>query len=115
MATLYRSSGIGKCLVETLEEMLENGTLTAELAFQVLLQFDASMAQAFRTRVKNKVSIKGHLHTYNFCNHVWNFSVHDAVVRYQNNIGATVEENVDRLKIVACDPKSPADLVISSS
>lgn len=42
MATfeLYRRSTIGMCLTETLDEMVQNGTLSPELAIQVLVQFD---------------------------------------------------------------------------
>lgn len=42
MATfeLYRRSSIGMCLTETLDEMVSNGTLSPELAIQVLVQFD---------------------------------------------------------------------------
>ncbi|GAY48127.1 hypothetical protein CUMW_109480 [Citrus unshiu] len=60
MATfeLYRRSTIGMCLTETLDEMVQNGTLTPELAIQVLVQFDKSMTEALETQVKSKVSIK---------------------------------------------------------
>jgi hypothetical protein len=37
---LYRRSTIGNCLTETLDEMVQNGTLSPELAIQVLVQFD---------------------------------------------------------------------------
>jgi hypothetical protein len=42
MATfeLYRRSTIGMCLTETLDEMVQSGTLRPELAIQVLVQFD---------------------------------------------------------------------------
>lgn len=42
MATfeLYRRSSIGMCLTETLDEMVSSGTLSPELAIQVLVQFD---------------------------------------------------------------------------
>ena len=42
MATfeLYRRSTIGMCLTETLDEMVQSGTLSPELAIQVLVQFD---------------------------------------------------------------------------
>lgn len=42
MATfeLYRRSTIGMCLTETLDEMVSSGTLSPELAIQVLVQFD---------------------------------------------------------------------------
>ncbi|KAK9936702.1 hypothetical protein M0R45_013530 [Rubus argutus] len=81
--------------------MVENEILTAELAFRVLFQFDKTMTEAFKTQARNNVSIGGHLHTYQFYNYLWKFILHNAVVRYQNNGGATVKENVDRLKIVA--------------
>ncbi|KAF3779431.1 Transcription initiation factor IIA subunit 2 [Nymphaea thermarum] len=60
MATfeLYRRSTIGMCLTETLDEMVSNGTLTPELAIQVLVQFDKSMTEALETQVKSKVTIK---------------------------------------------------------
>ncbi|KAJ6735470.1 TRANSCRIPTION INITIATION FACTOR IIA SUBUNIT 2 [Salix purpurea] len=60
MATfeLYRRSTIGMCLTETLDDMVQNGTLSPELAFQVLVQFDKSMTEALEAQVKSKVSIK---------------------------------------------------------
>ena len=86
MATfeLYRRSTIGMCLTETLDEMVSNGTLSPELAIQVLVQFDKvridplyflplefelliglimhfpvqSMTEALENQVKSKVTIK---------------------------------------------------------
>ncbi|KAL5981626.1 hypothetical protein ACLOJK_015689 [Asimina triloba] len=60
MATfeLYRRSTIGMCLTETLDEMVSNGTLSPELAIQVLVQFDKSMTEALETQVKSKVTIR---------------------------------------------------------
>ncbi|RVW65687.1 Transcription initiation factor IIA subunit 2 [Vitis vinifera] len=60
MATfeLYRRSTIGMCLTETLDEMVQNGTLSPELAIQVLVQFDKSMTEALESQVKSKVTIK---------------------------------------------------------
>ncbi|XLS67572.1 hypothetical protein HN51_018595 [Arachis hypogaea] len=102
MATfeLYRRSTIGMCLTETLDEMVQNGTLSPELAIQVLVQFDKSMAEALETQVKSKVSIKGHLHTYRFCDNVWTFMLQDALIKTDD-----CQENVGRVKIVACDSK----------
>ncbi|KAJ4962837.1 hypothetical protein NE237_022776 [Protea cynaroides] len=102
MATfeLYRRSTIGMCLTETLDEMVLNGTLTPELAIQVLIQFDKSMTEALETQVKSKVSIKGHLHTYRFCDNVWTFILQDALFKNEES-----QENVGKVKIVACDSK----------
>ncbi|CAM8979171.1 hypothetical protein QQ045_001652 [Rhodiola kirilowii] len=102
MATfeLYRRSTIGMCLTETLDEMVENGTLGADLAIKVLVQFDKSMTEALETQVKSKVSIKGHLHTYRFCDNVWTFILQNAIFKNED-----AQENVGHVKIVACDSK----------
>ncbi|AQK95675.1 Transcription initiation factor IIA subunit 2 [Zea mays] len=102
MATfeLYRRSTIGMCLTETLDEMVSNGTLSPELAIQVLVQFDKSMTDALENQVKSKVTVKGHLHTYRFCDNVWTFILTDASFK---NEEAT--EQVGKVKIVACDSK----------
>ncbi|GAB4839476.1 hypothetical protein Ancab_028999 [Ancistrocladus abbreviatus] len=102
MATfeLYRRSTIGMCLTETLDEMVQSGTLSPELAIQVLVQFDKSMTEALETQVKSKVSIKGHLHTYRFCDNVWTFILTDALFKNEE-----APENVNRVKIVACDSR----------
>ncbi|KAK2659966.1 hypothetical protein Ddye_006499 [Dipteronia dyeriana] len=94
MATfeLYRRSTIGMCLTDTLDEMVQNGTLTPELAIQVLVQFDKSMTEALETQVKSKVTIKGHLHTYRFCDNVWTFILQDAVFKSDE-----CQETVDRM------------------
>nr|KAJ0202201.1 hypothetical protein LSAT_V11C600338300 [Lactuca sativa] len=98
MATfeLYRRSTIGMCLTETLDEMVSNGVLSPELAIQVLVQFDKSMTEALDSQVKSKVTIKGHLHTYRFCDNVWTFIVQDAIFKYDET-----QENVGQVKIVA--------------
>ncbi|KAM7520859.1 hypothetical protein LguiB_019821 [Lonicera macranthoides] len=129
MATfeLYRRSTIGMCLTETLDEMVSNGILSPELAIQVLVQFDKSMTEALESQVKSKVSIKdqgngevlaamrykvaevtegkvkflkGHLHTYRFCDNVWTFILQDAHFKSDE-----IQETVGRVKIVACDSK----------
>ncbi|XP_044510278.1 transcription initiation factor IIA subunit 2 [Mangifera indica] len=102
MATfeLYRRSTIGMCLTETLDEMVQSGTLSPELAIQVLVQFDKSMTEALETQVKSKVTIKGHLHTYRFCDNVWTFILTDADFKADDT-----PEHVGRVKIVACDSK----------
>ncbi|RXH92578.1 hypothetical protein DVH24_033474 [Malus domestica] len=118
MATfeLYRRSTIGMCLTETLDEMVQSGTLSPDLAIQVLTQFDKSMTEALETQVKSKVTIKvvpsaqgsrftqglgeGHLHTYRFCDNVWTFILQDALFKNEDS-----QENVGRVKIVACDSK----------
>ncbi|KAK4437991.1 Transcription initiation factor IIA subunit [Sesamum alatum] len=102
MATfeLYRRSTIGMCLTETLDQMVSGGILSPELAIQVLIQFDKSMTEALESEVKSKVSVKGHLHTYRFCDNVWTFILQNAQLKSEEG-----QETVDSVKIVACDSK----------
>ncbi|KAG8362737.1 hypothetical protein BUALT_Bualt19G0103900 [Buddleja alternifolia] len=102
MATfeLYRRSTIGMCLTETLDQMVSGGILSPELAIQVLIQFDKSMTEALEGEVKSKVSIKGHLHTYRFCDNVWTFILQNAQLKSEEG-----QETVESVKIVACDSK----------
>ncbi|KAI4321101.1 hypothetical protein MLD38_034521 [Melastoma candidum] len=60
MATfeLYRWSTIDTCLTETLDEMVQSGTVSPELAILVVNQFYVSMTEALESQVKSKVSIK---------------------------------------------------------
>ncbi|XP_003615338.3 transcription initiation factor IIA subunit 2 [Medicago truncatula] len=102
MATfeLYRRSTIGQCLTDTLDDLVQNGTLSPDHAIKILIQFDKSVTEALETKVKSKVSIKGHLHTYRFCDNVWTFILQDALFKSEDK-----QENVGRVKIVACDSK----------
>ncbi|KAG8084610.1 hypothetical protein GUJ93_ZPchr0010g11025 [Zizania palustris] len=107
MATfeLYRRSTIGMCLTETLDEMVSSGTLSPELAIQVLVQFDKSMTEALENQVKSKVAIKGHLHTYRFCDNVWTFILTEASFKNEETT-----EQVGKVKIVAWQRKVPSRL-----
>ena len=46
------------------------------------------------------VFVQGHLHTYRFCDNVWTFILQDALFKNEET-----QENVGRVKIVACDSK----------
>ncbi|GJS51668.1 transcription initiation factor IIA subunit 2 [Tanacetum coccineum] len=74
-------------LIDTLDEMVSTANVV-------------SMAEALDNKVKTKVSIKGHLNTYRFCDNVWTFNLQDALIKYDES-----QENVGRVKIVACDSK----------
>nr|CAG4652353.1 EOG090X0L7F [Triops cancriformis] len=100
---LYRNTTLGNTLQESLDELIQYGQITPQLALKVLLMFDRSMNNALATRVKNRVTFKaGKLNTYRFCDNVWTFMLNDVEFR-------EVQEliKVDKVKIVACDGKSP--------
>jgi len=51
-----------------------------------------------KEKAKTKISFKGHLHTYRFCDDVWTFIIKD--------LGITLDQKetvrTDKFKIVAC-------------
>jgi len=95
---LYRRSTIGITLCESLDELVNNNSITSELAERVLKQFDISINQAISENVKNKITFKGHLHTYRFCENVWTLILENAKFKLDREYIST-----DKVKIVACD------------
>ncbi|KAJ7538718.1 hypothetical protein O6H91_11G060500 [Diphasiastrum complanatum] len=96
---LYHMSSIGRGLVEALDEMVFNGTISPLLAAKVLKQFDKSIIEALRTKVHSKIRFKGHLDSYRYCDSVWTFDLKNASFKTDNGD----VQAVDRIKIVACD------------
>lgn len=50
--------------------------------------------------------IKGHLHTYRFCDEVWTFLIEDVNFKMENS--QTVQ--ADKVKIVSCNSKKPGEV-----
>lgn len=100
---LYRNTTLGHTLQESLDELIQMGHISPQLALKVLLQFDKAINTALANRVKAKISFKGKLNTYRFCDNVWTFVLNQVEFRE-----APVQEiaKVDKVKIVACDGKS---------
>jgi transcription initiation factor TFIIA small subunit len=68
---LYRRSTLGICLTDTLDDLIQEGMLDPQTAMKVLSQFDSSIADALKTHVKSRATLKGHLNNYRFCDDVW--------------------------------------------
>ena len=98
---LYRNTTLGHTLQESLDELIQCGQITPQLALKVLLQFDKAINQALANRVKNRINFKGKLNTYRFCDNVWTFVLNDVEFREMQEV-----TQVDKVKIVACDGKS---------
>eukprot|EP01112_Ceratiomyxa_fruticulosa_P018731 TRINITY_DN603_c0_g2_i1.p1 TRINITY_DN603_c0_g2~~TRINITY_DN603_c0_g2_i1.p1 ORF type:complete len:115 (-),score=18.32 TRINITY_DN603_c0_g2_i1:208-552(-) len=98
---LYRKSSIGVALSDTLDELVNNGQLSAQMALHILPVFDKVMNEALATKVKTKANVKGHLHTYRFCDNVWTFILENAQFKID-----TETFTLDKVKIVACDGRA---------
>lgn len=64
------------------------------------------MAEHLKEKVKSKLSFKGHLRTYRFCDDVWTFIIKDVDIKLENGEPATV----DKFKIVACNSRKAGDV-----
>lgn len=79
---LYRNTTLGNTLQESLDELIQYGQITPQLALKVLVQFDKSINTALSTKVKSRVTFKaGKLHTYRFCDNVWTLMLKDVEFR----------------------------------
>nr|ABM55601.1 transcription initiation factor IIA gamma chain-like protein [Maconellicoccus hirsutus] len=99
---LYRNTTLGNTLQESLDELIQYGQITPQLAIKVLLQFDKTINNALATKVKTRISFKaGKLSTYRFCDNVWTFMLNDVEFREVAELA-----KVEKVKIVACDGKN---------
>ncbi|XP_025081955.1 transcription initiation factor IIA subunit 2-like [Pomacea canaliculata] len=100
---LYRNTTLGHTLQESLDELIQMGQISPQLALKVLLQFDKAINTALAQRVKAKISFKGKLNTYRFCDNVWTFVLNN--VEFRENPMQEIAK-VEKVKIVACDGKN---------
>ncbi|KAH7281119.1 hypothetical protein KP509_36G031200 [Ceratopteris richardii] len=94
----YRKTSIGTSLMDVLDELVANGSITPLLAVKVLMQFEKSMNEALQIKIKSKVSFKGHLHTYRFYDNMWTFLLKNTTFKKDNG-----NLQVDLVKVIACD------------
>jgi len=93
----YRHTTLGMCLTDALDELIQTGQINPQLAQKVLLQFDKSITDALSNHVRAKVSFKGALDIYRFCDDVWTFILKNPNFRFD-----TESATVEKVKIVAC-------------
>ncbi|GMC40806.1 unnamed protein product [Saccharomyces cerevisiae] len=111
---LYRRSTIGNSLVDALDTLISDGRIEASLAMRVLETFDKVVAETLKDNTQSKLTVKGNLDTYGFCDDVWTFIVKKCQVTVedshrdasQNGSGDSQSViSVDKLRIVACNSK----------
>ncbi|KAJ9613341.1 Transcription initiation factor IIA subunit 2 [Cladophialophora chaetospira] len=120
---LYRGSSIGDALIDTIDDLINDGRIEPQLAMKILSNFDRAIAETLAEKVKSRLTFKvgiteqraalnllipaqGHLETYRFCDDVWTFLVKD--VRFKSDGGQ--EFTADKVKIVSCNSKKPGEV-----
>ncbi|VDP99695.1 unnamed protein product [Trichobilharzia regenti] len=98
---MYRSTTLGTTLREALDEMLAHHLLQPGMDSKVMKKFDQCISNALAKRVKNRLSLRGHLNTYRNCDNVWTLVMNDVEIKDSSAI-----MTVDKIKIVACEGKN---------
>ncbi|GMM34723.1 transcription initiation factor IIA subunit gamma [Saccharomycopsis crataegensis] len=98
---LYRKTTIGMSLIESLDNLILDQRIEPQLALRVLANFDRIIAENIKEKLKAKLSFKGHLHIYRFCDDVWTFVIKNVDIKLDHNEVA----HADRIEIVANNSK----------
>jgi len=101
---MYRNTTLGVTLQETLDELIQNGQITPQLALRVISNFDRVINRALSTKIRSKIHFRaGQLVTYRFCDNVWTFVMEKVDFREMGEVLFG-----DKVKIVACDGRAIA-------
>lgn len=71
---------------------------------RIMANFDQHIATVLGDKVKARMTFKGHLDVYRFCDEVWTFVIKDVKFKMENNLVL----DADKVKIVACQSKEKA-------
>ncbi|KAL8801592.1 MAG: hypothetical protein Q9200_006896 [Gallowayella weberi] len=102
---LYRQSSIGTTLIDSIDELVHLGRIEPQLAMKILHSFDKIVTDVLADKVKARLTFKGHLDTYRFCDEVWTFLIKDVNFKLENQVPIQAE----KIKIVSCNSKRPGE------
>ncbi|RYP60886.1 hypothetical protein DL769_007940 [Monosporascus sp. CRB-8-3] len=99
---LYRRSSVGAALTDTLDDLITANRIDPQLAMKILANFDRAITEVLQEKVRSRLTFKGSLDTYRFCDEVWTFQLKNVTFKMENG-GQIV--SADKVKIVACTAK----------
>ncbi|KAK1750978.1 transcription initiation factor IIA, gamma subunit-domain-containing protein [Echria macrotheca] len=99
---LYRHGSLGVTLTDALDDLISAERIDPQLAIKVLGQFDRIVAESLQEKVKARLTFKGSLDTYRFCDEVWTFLIKNVTFKMDNGASTVV---ADKVKIVSCSAK----------
>ncbi|KAK4448069.1 transcription initiation factor IIA, gamma subunit-domain-containing protein [Podospora aff. communis PSN243] len=99
---LYRHGSLGVSLTDALDDLISEERIDPQLAIKVLNQFDRIVAESLQEKVKARLTFKGSLDTYRFCDEVWTFLIKNVTFKMDNG-SSTIQ--ADKVKIVSCSAK----------
>lgn len=112
---LYRRSTIGSALADALDTLISDGKIQPQLAMRILSNFDRIISESLKAErgmCKSKITFKGDLHTYRFCDDVWTFIIKNVLIKMTDISNHDVNDSdlsVDKFKIVACNSRKAGE------
>jgi len=85
-----------------LDDLISCQSIDPQLAIKVLNQFDRIVTESLQEKVKARLTFKGSLDTYRFCDEVWTFLIKNVTFKMENGSTTVV---ADKVKIVGCSAK----------
>ncbi|KAJ8197719.1 hypothetical protein LV164_001798 [Aspergillus fumigatus] len=98
---LYRGSSLGLSLTDTLDDLINEGRIEPQLAMKILSTFDRVITEVLADKVRARLTFKGHLDTYRFCDEVWTFLIKDVTFKLDNQATVTADKVKIKLSDVA--------------
>jgi len=96
---------VGASMTDALDKFISDRKIEPQIAIKMLQHFDRVVAEVLNEKVKARMSFKGHLDTYRFCDEVWTFIIKDINFKLDNQQSL----HSDRIKIVAMNAKKPGE------
>lgn len=100
---LYRRSSLGMTLTDTLDDLISEHSIDPQLAMKVLSNFDRAIAETLNDKIKSRLTFKGSLDTYRFCDEVWTFLIKNVNLKTADTSSNHI--TCDKIKIVSCSAK----------
>lgn len=100
-ATIFRSSTLARCLIESLDEMITEGRLDEALYEQIMEAFDGSIIHSLTQHASTRAIIRGNKESHNCCEGVWLLDT--TKFKFSTKEGDVL--TADKLQIVAIDAK----------
>ncbi|KAJ6252935.1 transcription initiation factor iia subunit 2 [Anaeramoeba flamelloides] len=100
--SLYRSTTLGRCLKESLDELVKNKKINQRLANKVLSQFDQSFSDKIEKNTRDQMRVQGRVRSYRNYLGLWSFVLKDAIIKLKGN---EVFDS-DNLRVVSYDGSS---------
>ena len=93
-------------LTDTLDDLISDQRMDPQLAMKILANFDRSITETLQDKVKARLTFKGSLDTYRFCDEVWTFLLKNVTFKMD---GGQQTVAADKVKIVSCNSKKPGE------